>query len=57
MSVITHIVSPKGMLIGGRWVESRSGQRFTVENPAKRTPIAELPRAGEADVDEAVKAA
>lgn len=57
MSIITHIVSPKGMLIAGRWVESKSGQRFTVENPAKRTPIAELPRASEADVDEAVRVA
>jgi acyl-CoA reductase-like NAD-dependent aldehyde dehydrogenase len=55
MSIITHIVSPKGMLIGGRWVEAKSGQRFTVENPAKRTPIAEVPRAAAADVDEAVK--
>ena len=30
---------PKGMLIDGQWVEAASGQRFSVENPAKRMPI------------------
>ena len=34
-----HSVSPKGMLIGGQWVESASGARITVENPAKKTPV------------------
>ena len=42
--------SAKGMLIGGKWVESASGARIAVENPAKRTPIAEC-RAAAADVD------
>ena len=37
-------LSSKGMLIGGQWVESASGARLTVENPAKRAPIAEVPR-------------
>src|SRR5712672_3875977 len=46
----------KGMLIGGQWVESASGARLTVENPAKRTPIAEVPRANAADVERAVAA-
>ena len=36
----THVVSPKGMLIGGKWVEARSGNRIAVENPAKRATAA-----------------
>ena len=48
---------PKGMLIGGKWVGSDSGQRIVIENPAKRTAIAEVPRAGAADVETAVAAA
>lgn len=46
------------MLIGGKEVESASGQWIQVENPSKRGEIfAEVPRAGEVDVDMAVKAA
>jgi betaine-aldehyde dehydrogenase len=45
------------MLIGGKWVGSDSGQRIAIENPARRTAIAEVPRAGAADVDAAVAAA
>jgi betaine-aldehyde dehydrogenase len=52
-----HSVSPKGMLIGGQWVASASGARLTVENPAKKKPIAEVPRGNAADVDRAVTAA
>ncbi|SEO03647.1 betaine-aldehyde dehydrogenase [Rhodospirillales bacterium URHD0017] len=52
-----HSVSPKGMLIGGQWVESASGARLTIENPAKKKPIAEVPRGNAADVDRAVVAA
>jgi hypothetical protein len=32
------------MLIDGAWVDSMSGELLTVENPAKRRPIAEIPR-------------
>jgi acyl-CoA reductase-like NAD-dependent aldehyde dehydrogenase len=49
-------LASKGMLIGGQWVESASGARLTVENPAKRAPIAEVPRANAADVERAVAA-
>src|SRR5216684_7886252 len=49
-------LSSKGMLIGGQWVESASGARITVENPAKRAPIAEVPRANAADVERVVAA-
>ncbi|MBL6616140.1 MAG: hypothetical protein ISP45_19155, partial [Reyranella sp.] len=52
-----HSVSPKGMLIGGQWVDSASGARLTVENPAKKTPVAEVPRGNAADVERAVAAA
>ncbi|MBI2741862.1 MAG: aldehyde dehydrogenase family protein [Rhodospirillales bacterium] len=52
-----HSVSPKGMLIGGQWVDSASGARLTVENPAKKTAVAEVPRGNAADVDRAVAAA
>jgi acyl-CoA reductase-like NAD-dependent aldehyde dehydrogenase len=52
-----HSVSPKGMLIGGQWVESASSARITVENPAKRKPVAEVPRGNAADVERAVAAA
>jgi acyl-CoA reductase-like NAD-dependent aldehyde dehydrogenase len=45
------------MLIGGAWVGSASGDMLAVENPAKRQTIADIPRAGAADVDRAVQAA
>jgi len=45
------------MLIGGEWVCSASGETLTVQNPANRTPIAEIPRGRAEDVDRAVKAA
>src|SRR5580704_2838813 len=45
------------MLIDGAWVDSLSGATLTVENPAKRRPIAIIPRGDAADVDGAVEAA
>ncbi|MEK6257282.1 MAG: aldehyde dehydrogenase family protein [Planctomycetota bacterium] len=45
------------MLIGGKWVESRSGKRFSTINPVNEQMIAEVPEADAADVDAAVKAA
>ena len=48
---------PKGMLIGGQWVGSASGARIAIENPAKRTTVAEVPRGAAADVEAAVAAA
>lgn len=45
------------MLIGGSWVEARSGERFESVNPFLGTPWATVPRAGAADVDAAVQAA
>jgi betaine-aldehyde dehydrogenase len=45
------------MLIGGGWVGAMSGGTIVVENPAKRRPIAEIPRGDTADVNGAVEAA
>jgi acyl-CoA reductase-like NAD-dependent aldehyde dehydrogenase len=45
------------MLIDGAWVDSMSGRFLSVENPAKRCPIAEVPRGDTADVNGAVEAA
>ncbi len=45
------------MLIDGSWVDSMSGATLTVENPAKRRAIAEIPRGDAADVNGAVEAA
>ena len=54
---IRHAINPKGMLIGGKWVDAKSGARIAVENPAKRVVVTEVPRAAAADVDAAVEAA
>jgi len=45
------------MLIGGKWVESASGEVLEVEDPAHRRPIAEVPRGRSEDVARAVNAA
>jgi len=47
----------RGCLIDGAWVDSMSGKLLSVENPAKRCPIAEVPRGDTADVNGAVEAA
>jgi acyl-CoA reductase-like NAD-dependent aldehyde dehydrogenase len=45
------------MLIGGEWVEARSGETFESVDPFTGRPWATVPRAGGADVDAAVRAA
>ena len=45
------------MLIGGEWVDARSGAIFESINPYTAQPWATLPRAGAEDVDAAVRAA
>jgi len=57
MSMTTGTYQPKGMLVGGKWIDSASGARFAVENPANRKAVAEVPRAASGDVDAAVTAA
>ena len=49
--------TPKGLYIGGEWVEAVSGQTFESINPSNRDKLGEVPLAGEADVDRAVEAA
>lgn len=45
------------MLIAGEWCAAASGHEFAVENPARRTQIATVPRGEAADVDRAARAA
>jgi betaine-aldehyde dehydrogenase len=45
------------MWIGGRWTGARDGRVFDVVNPATEEVLEAAPRAGEADVDQAVAAA
>jgi Aldehyde dehydrogenase family len=48
---------PKQLLIGGRWVPSKSGKTFETINPANEEVLALAAEGDKADVDEAVKAA
>ena len=52
-------VTPKQtqLFIGGKWVNSASGQTFETINPVTEQPITSLQRAGKEDVDRAVEAA
>ena len=50
-------VSKHQNLIGGEWVDSAGGETMDVLNPATGETIAEVPRAGAEDVDQAVRAA
>src|SRR5262249_28739082 len=45
------------MLVGGKWVDSASGEVLEVEDPATRPRIEKVPRGGAEDVARAVKAA
>jgi betaine-aldehyde dehydrogenase len=47
---------PASMLIDGKWTGSASGAVLSVENPAKRQPITDIPRGAAEDVDRAVQA-
>ena len=48
---------PRGLYLGGAWVPSASGQVFETINPSTGECLGEVPLAGEADVDRAVRAA
>ncbi len=50
-------VAPTLMIIGGHARDSANGTFIDVENPANRTIVGRVPRAGDADVDAAVRAA
>ena len=49
--------TPRGLYIGGRWVSPAEDQSFASINPSNMEKIADVPTAGAADVDKAVKAA
>ncbi|TWU24351.1 Phenylacetaldehyde dehydrogenase [Novipirellula galeiformis] len=49
--------SPKKMLIGGNWVEAKSGKQFDVYDPATDQVIAQVAEGEAADVELAVAAA
>ncbi|MET0538016.1 MAG: aldehyde dehydrogenase family protein [Xanthobacteraceae bacterium] len=49
--------TPKGLYIGGKWVDAAAGKTFESVNPSTREKLADLPLAGERDVDRAVKTA
>ncbi|MDP3241228.1 MAG: aldehyde dehydrogenase family protein, partial [Reyranella sp.] len=57
LSPASGTYQPKGQLIGGKWIGSVSGKVITIENPGKKTSIAQVPHAGAADVELAVTAA
>jgi succinate-semialdehyde dehydrogenase / glutarate-semialdehyde dehydrogenase len=48
---------PKGLLIGGKWVQAASGAEFEVEDPSLATPLCSVPDAGREDAFAALEAA
>ncbi|MBV9509240.1 MAG: aldehyde dehydrogenase family protein [Caulobacteraceae bacterium] len=49
--------SRRSILIGGQWGEARSGEAWSVENPALAEALGSVAAGAEADVDQAVAAA
>lgn len=45
------------MMIGGQWVEAKSGKRYTTLDPSFDAPIADMPDADARDIDATVAAA
>lgn len=56
-TVAKFLGEKRPMLIGGEWVEAKSGETFDVFNPATGGVIARVAAGGKADVDAAVVAA
>jgi len=48
---------PRRMLIGGQWVESRTGETLESVDPATGRPLTTIPRGDATDVDQAVRTA
>ena len=55
--VKSWVPSKKQLLIGGKWVDAKSGKTFDVENPATGDIVAQVADGRKEDIDEAVKAA
>jgi betaine-aldehyde dehydrogenase len=49
--------SPRGLYIGGKWTSPAGDKTFVTINPSNMEKLADIPAAGEADVDAAVQAA
>jgi acyl-CoA reductase-like NAD-dependent aldehyde dehydrogenase len=56
-AVLDFLKKPKQLLIGGKWIPSKSGKTFETINPANEEVLALVAEGDKADVDEAVKAA
>ena len=57
MRRLDFLKRPKQLLIGGKWVPSKSGKTFETINPANEEVLALAAEGDKADVDEAVKVA
>jgi phenylacetaldehyde dehydrogenase len=55
--VLASIDVARELLVGGEWVEARSGERLTVTDPSTGHPVTDVAAAGEEDIDAAVAAA
>ena len=51
------VSTPTQLLINNRWVDSKSGKRFSTINPSTGEEICEVAEADAVDVDDAVAAA
>jgi phenylacetaldehyde dehydrogenase len=56
-AALDFLKRPKQLLIGGKWMPSKSGKTFETINPANEEVLALVAEGSKADVDEAVKAA
>jgi phenylacetaldehyde dehydrogenase len=56
-SVEELLSRPRKLLVGGEWVEARSGKIFETYNPATGEVLARVAEGDRADIDEAVAAA
>ncbi|MGI5132281.1 aldehyde dehydrogenase family protein [Pseudonocardia sp. CA-107938] len=57
MSVADFLAVPRRMLVGGQWVEARSGERIDSLDPATGKVLTSIPAGDGADIDRAVAAA
>ena len=55
--VLASIDVPRELLVGGEWVQARSGDRLTVTDPSTGRPVTDVAGAGEEDIEAAVAAA
>jgi betaine-aldehyde dehydrogenase len=53
----TFDFKPHGLFIGGKWTSPAEDRHFSSINPSNLEKLADIPAAGEADVDRAVEAA